>query len=255
MAALSEPVLWGVVFVAGIAAGTLNTIAGGGSLLTLPILMLVVGLPPQVANGTSRVAVLVQSLTAAVTYRRSVIGGGRLALRLVPLVCAGSVVGAWLATQLPGAPLKRVIGIVLLACVPLVVGSGRLTKGAQAPPRRVHPALIVVVSLVVGLYSGFLQAAVGIPILLLLIWGLGIDAIEANHVKVLVIAASMVVALGVFVSAGQVDLLYGGIAAAGQALGAWIGARLVITKGLPVIRWALALAVVLSALEMLEIFH
>ena len=255
MSALSEPVLWALVFVAGIVAGTLNTIAGGGSLLTLPVLMLVVGLPPQVANGTSRVAVLVQSLTAAATYRRSKIGGGRLALRLVPLVCTGSLAGAWLATRLPGASMKRVIGIVLLACVPLVVGSGRLAKGAKAQPRRVHPAWIAAISLVVGLYSGFLQAAVGIPILLLLIWGLGIDAIEANHVKVLVISASMVVALSVFVHAGQVDLLYGGIAAAGQALGAWIGARLVITKGLPVIRWALALAVTASALEMLGIFH
>ncbi len=252
---MSQPVLWALVLAAGIAAGIVNTLAGGGSLITLPVLMLVVGLPAPIANGTSRVAILVQSLTAAVTYRRAKVAGAKLALRLAPLVCAGSLVGAWLATRVPAGSLQRVIGVVLLACVPLVVGSGRLGKKAQAAPRRVHPAIVVAIALVVGLYSGFLQAVVGIPILLLLVWGLGVDAIEANHAKVLIISASMAIALAVFAHAGQVDFVYGGISAIGQALGAWIGARLVITKGLPVIRWALALAATASALQMLGVLR
>lgn len=244
-----------LVFAVGIVAGILNTLAGGGSLLMLPVFMLFAGLPAPVANGTSRVAVLVQCLTAAATYRSSRIGGARLALRLAPAVCVGSLAGAWLATRLSGDSMQRVMGAVLLACVPLVLFSSRLSSAAKREPREVHFVWIVLVSLVVGLYSGFLQAAVGIPILLLLVWGLGIDAVEANHVKILVIAASMVVALLVFVRAKQVDFTYGGIAACGQALGAWIGARLAITKGLPVIRWALAVAVTASALEMLGVLR
>ena len=254
MDALPQPVLWVVVFAAGIAAGLVNTLAGGGSLVTLPVLMIVVGLPAPIANGTSRVAVLVQSLTAAATYRRAKLGGGKLALRLAPFVCAGSLAGAWLATRASPGSLKRTIGGVLLACVPLVIFSARLQVGARAVPRRVPPALVAAVALAVGVYSGFLQAVVGIPILLLLVWGLGVDAVEGNHTKVLVIAASMAVALTVFAHAGQVDYVYGGISAAGQALGAWIGARLVIKKGLTVIRWALALTVTASALQMLGVF-
>lgn len=250
---MSEPALWGVVFLTGVAAGAVNTLAGGGSLLTLPVFMLLVGLPAPIANATSRVAVLVQSLAAAATYRRGRIGGAALAVRLAPPVCVGSLVGAWLATRVPAEPLERVMGVVFLLCVPLLVTSQRFGK-TRREPRKVHPAWILLVSLAVGLYSGFLQAAVGIPILLLLVWGLGTDAVEANHAKVLLIAASMVVALAVFVRAGQVDYRYGAIAACGQALGAFVGARLVIKKGLTVIRWALAFAVAASALEMLGAF-
>lgn len=251
---LSEPVLWGVVFATGIVAGAVNTIAGGGSLLTLPVFMVLVGLPAPVANGTSRVAVLVQSLAAAATYRRSRVGGMSFALRVAPAMCVGSLVGAWLATRLPAAPLERVMGVVFLACVPVVLYTHRLGAGARREPREVHFAWVVLVALGVGLYSGFLQAAVGIPILLLLVWGIGMDAVESNHVKVLLIAASMVVAIAVFARAGQVNLVYGGIAAGGQALGATLGARLVIKKGLTVIRWALAITVAASALKMLGVF-
>lgn len=250
--ALSPPILAALVFGTGILAGALNTVAGGGSLLTLPVFLMLVGLPAPVANGTSRVAVLVQSLTAAVAYRRGNVGGARFALRIAPVVCAGSLVGAWLATLLPAAPLQRVMGVVFLLCVPVVLLSHRVAAGTRQEPRAVHPVLLVGGALVVGLYSGFLQAAVGIPILLLLVWGLGMDAVAANHAKVLIIAASMAVALAVFARAGQVDLLYGGIAAGGQAIGALLGARLVIRRGLVVIRWGLAFAVTVSAVEMLR---
>lgn len=250
---MPEPVLWGIVFGSGIAAGAVNTVAGGGSLLTLPIFMLLVGMPAPIANGTSRVAVLVQSMAAAATYRRSRVGGASFAWRAAPPMCLGSLGGAWLATQFSPGHLQAVMGVVFLLCVPLVLFSQRMSQSSDEP-RQVSFVLVALAAFVVGLYSGFLQAAVGLPILLLLVWGLGMGAVEANHTKVLLIGASMIVSLAVFARAGQVDLRYGAIAAAGQALGAFVGARLVIKRGLTAIRWALAITIVASALKMLGAF-
>ena len=112
--ALVAPWLLGALALAGVAAGILNAIAGGGSFLTLPMLMLV-GLTAPVANGTMRVAVLLQGLVVVTTMRRQGVRGDGTALRLAVPVLAGAYLGAVAASRLDDAMLRPVFGVALVA--------------------------------------------------------------------------------------------------------------------------------------------
>ena len=94
-------------------AGVVNTLAGGGSLLTVPLLVLL-GLPGGIANGTNRVGVLVQSSVAAWRFRALGVGGLREAAPVLLPVAAGSLIGAWGIAQISDALFERAFGVVML---------------------------------------------------------------------------------------------------------------------------------------------
>src|SRR5689334_10271766 len=155
-----------LLLVAGVAAGIINTLAGGGSFLTLPVLI-GLGLPPGVANGTTRVSVLAQNAVSTLTFHQNGVRGYGITARLLGPVLIGAVIGSWLATQIDDAMFRPVIGVVLLLWAVYL---------AVKPDRFLHPPeqerepnwLSYFFSVLIGLYGGFLQAGVGFPLIALL---------------------------------------------------------------------------------------
>jgi uncharacterized protein len=237
------------LLVAGLLAGFVNVVAGGGSLLSVPLLIFL-GLPETVANGTSRLAILAQSTTSVTAFARAGKLDYGLLARLSAPALAGAALGAYGAARMADAEFRAALGAVMLACAALVVVNPRPAAAFARPPRLsrrwVWPALFVI-----GLYGGAIQAGVGYLILAVLVLVLRIDLVQANVMKVVLVGLYTPLALALFVWQGRVDLWFGLALSAGQALGGFIGAIESLARGERFVRATLALVVVLSGLKLL----
>jgi len=236
-----------ILVVAGVAAGFINTLAGGGSAVTIPILNEMVGI--SVANGTNRIAILLANLTAVAGFQR----GGAIpwsrALPLLPPTLTGAAVGAWAATRTSPAVLRQVFAFVLLLVAgSVVVRPGKWVEEREASLGRPWRTLSF---FGIGFYGGFVQAGVGFILLAGLVLGGGLTLVNGNAAKVVLVAAYTPIALLFFVRAAQVDLAVGAVLASGQMTGAWIAAKLAISKGALWIRWVLVAAALLAAVRLL----
>ncbi len=225
----------------------MNTLAGGGSFLAVPLLTLL-GLPVTVANATNRVAVLAQNLTAVAGFRREGVSGLDLGLRLLPATLLGSWLGSWVASWISPEIFEPLFGLVMLAALPLVLRKPALDRSA---PRRLSLPLQVAIYFGLGVYGGAIQAGIGIPLLLALVGAGGLDLVRANSVKVVIIAALTAVALVQFVVAGLVVWSYGLVLAAGSAIGGYLAARWGSRIGPGLIRPILLVAIVALAIRFL----
>src|SRR5262245_8358277 len=237
-----------ILLVGGTAAGVVNTLAGGGSLLSVPLLVLL-GLPGTVANGTNRVGVLLQSLVAAARFR----GSGLLELRtllpvLAPLL-AGSLVGAVAIARAPHATFERLFGaLMLVLLVPTLRRSRATTPGPGLG--RLASALVF---FALGLYGGALQAGLGILLVFALVYA-GHDLVRANAIKTAANAALTCAAIPVFAAAGQIAWRPALVLALGFAAGAELGVRLAIARGERVLRPVLVAGVAALAGRMLGLY-
>jgi uncharacterized membrane protein YfcA len=231
-----------------VVAGAINTLAGGGSFLTVPLLVLV-GLPPTVANATNRVGVLVQSVTAVAGFRQEGVSEVRLGLRLLPATLVGSWVGAWVAAGLSEEVFGRAFGALMLLALPLILRNPRPGTGEARPARAAWIELPLYFAL--GLYGGAFQAGIGIPLLLALVGFSGLDLVRAASARVFITAALTAVALAEFVRADKVLWVHGLVLALGTGAGGYVAARLGARLGPRLIRPVLALAVIALALRML----
>lgn len=233
----------------GAVAGFINTLAGGGSFLSVPLLIFL-GLPPTVANATNRVGVAAQSLAAMGGFRQENVPGLGFAVRLLPPTLVGSWLGAWLASSVSDEVFGRAFGVVMLAMLPVILRNPR-PRAEGAPARGMRLPLQLAVYFGIGLYGGAVQAGIGIPLLLALVAAGGLDLVRANSVKVAVVAALTLVALAQFVVADKVLWSYGIALAVGSAIGGYAGSRFGARVGDRLIRPVLALAVVAAALRLL----
>jgi uncharacterized membrane protein YfcA len=243
-----SPAAVAALLAGGLFAGVVNTLAGGGSLLTVPLLVLL-GVPGGVANGTNRIGVLLQSLVATWRFRSS----GRLELRdLLPVlapVLAGSLVGATAITRVDDATFERLFGALMLL---LLVPTLRRTRAAAPGPGfgRVGAWLVF---FGLGLYGGALQAGVGIPLVFALVYA-GHDLVRANAIKVAAIASVTATAIPVFAIERQIAWPPALVLGAGFAVGAELGVRLAVAGGERVIRPVLVAAVLALAGRMLDLY-
>ena len=239
-----------LLFGVGIVAGVLNVLAGGGSLLTLPVLLFL-GLPAATANGTNRVAILAQNAVAVRGFQRKRLLPWRLALLCTAPALVGSVLGARWAVHVDDVLFRRILaGVMLGVCVVMIVDPARRLRFDAARLGAVRTAVLLVSFFLIGIYGGFIQAGVGF----LIITGLllhGLDLVRINAVKVFLVGAYTVTALIVFVAHGEIDWRLGLALAAGNALGGWLGTRLAIAKGHAWIRRLVLVVVVLFALRLL----
>lgn len=235
---------------AGFIAGIVNTIAGGGSFLTLPALMYVYGLDPKLANGTNRVAILLSSGSAAATFHRHGHLDKRLAWRLAWPTLLGVPVGSGLAVALPANAFQPIFGVLFLAtAIILLLNPERLTAQNKLSPkaeRWVSPLFFAI-----GVYVGFIQAGMGV----LLLMGMSLirsgDLVGANAIKNLIGFAVTLVAMLFFVGSGLVEWVPGLIMAAGNAVGGLVGAKLAIRKGNKLIFGLLVVVMIATGIQLL----
>jgi uncharacterized membrane protein YfcA len=238
----------------GLVAGVVNTVAGGGSLLTVPLLHLV-GLPGQLANGSNRVGVLAQAASATLRFHREGASGMREAMPLVVVVAAGSLVGAWGIKFLDDRLFEQLFGFLMLfLVVPTVWGMRpRLAAAGRPPGARWSRATQRVVFFSIGLYGGAVQAGVGLPLVAALA-GSGYDLVRANSVKVVINLFLVLLALPIFLWRDLVSWPAALALAAGYAAGGTLGARLAVAGGERWLRPAVLLAVFLLAGHMLGLY-
>lgn len=230
---------------AGLAAGALNTLAGGGSLILVPALM-VTGMSATVANGSSRIAILAQCLAGAAAFAR----GGRLpaaaARRIVPPVMLGAGAGAYFATQISNRVFTPLLlGTLAVMALALAIRPGRLAPPPDAVPRDPRGPLAIVGLLAAGVYGGLLQAGAGLVFLAILATGLRYDLVRANALKALVMLIYIAVTAAIFIAYDMVEWAPSLALAAGAAVGAWGAARLAMSpRGVLITKLVVVAAVV-----------
>lgn len=237
MTALDAVALFG----GGLVAGVINAMAGGGSALTVPLLMML-GLDANVANGTNRVAVLAQAGASTQSFHQRDVRPWGLTARAAPAAIAGALLGAWLATRLSAPTMKAAFGGVFL-----VLAGWFALRPKSLTPRpgeaASRPGLGALAGLFgVGVYGGLFQAGVGVPLLLVAVRGLGLDLVRANALKVGVVGLYTVVVLAVFGAAGHIAWGPGLTLAAGGLVGSRLGVGLAVERGAGFVRWVVVLA-------------
>jgi uncharacterized membrane protein YfcA len=242
---LPSPEIAALLLVGGALAGFVNTLAGGGSFLTVPLLILA-GVEPTAANGTNRVGVLAQSVAALGGFRREGISELSVAVRLLPATLAGSAAGSWLAAHASDALFQRAFALAMLAFLPFVLRPERVPGPAARAPLPV--AVQQLAFLAMGVYGGALQAGLGIALLIALVGLAGLDLVRGNAAKVAINAAQQALSLAVFAWAGKVWWATGAILALGQALGGWTASRAGARSGARLIRPLLGAAMLAIAL-------
>jgi len=232
----------------GIVAGIVNTLAGAGSLLTVPLLVLS-GLPGTLANGTNRVGILTHNLVASWRFRAEGVSGFRTALPMLIPIGLGSLTGALVISQVADKTFERLFGVVMVL---LLVPTVWRAPSVRAAPHR-SPLSSFVVFLGIGLYGGAFQAGVGIALILALSYT-GVDLLRANSIKVVINAVLVLVALPVFIVQQQIAWQPAVVLAAGYAIGGVFGVRLAVVGGDRLIRPVLAVAVLALAGRMMGLY-
>ena len=230
---------WEALFlvVGGLFAGAINTVAGGGSMLTVPLLVLA-GVPGNAANGSNRVGILTSNVAAVATFRRLGVDGLRHASRVVVPVVLGGLIGSFAVGRvLDDAAFERVFGMLM---IPLVILSVRRPTNATEE-HAWSTAKVVIVFLLIGIYGGAFQAGVGL-VLLAALTRSGFDLVMSNSIKVIVNTAVTVVALPVFILNGDVEWVPALVLAAGFVVGGWLGAQASFRGGEVLIRRVMVVA-------------
>jgi uncharacterized membrane protein YfcA len=236
---------------AGLLAGTLNSIAGGGSLMTIPLLIFI-GLPPTVANATNRIAIFVGGIGATTSFhRRGLIPRTWVKLALPPAL-VGVMLGIWAATRIGDVAFEKVLAVILVAAAAWIIWHPMEPPeyGDPEPPTGRKRLLLGGAFFLVGIYSGFIQAGVGF-IFLALMSANGLDLVRGNAFKAAMILVFTALAVVLFALSDLLDWTAGLNLAAGQFFGAKLGVHLQVLKGQAWVRNVLTVAILLFAIRLL----
>lgn len=255
---LGELIYLALLFPAGMLAGVVNVIAGGGSFLTLPVLM-AMGLPVDIANGSNRISVVLQGIYATIDFQKKGAFDKGLYQKFLPWLLVGSLLGAYLATILDPESLKRIFGVLFLVMGTCLLATQLRPKttsasGYWARLAERTPLSIRYFSLFfVGIYGGFIQAGVGLFILLVGSALLRLDTLKVNAIKLPLTLTFTLPALLLFIYADMVAWIPGLILAVGTLLGTRIGVRLSIRGGHKLILRSVTVVLLVTGVNLLVV--
>ena len=234
----------------GVVTGVINTLAGGGSLLTLPMLIFL-GLPPSVANGTNRIAILIQSIVTNLGFRSKGINTYPFSVYFGISATIGAIIGAQLAIEIDGKLFNRILAIIMIIVVAYLV-LNRKTKMEDMIERvsGKHLWISIILFFFVGIYGGFIQAGVGFLMLLVLSGINRFSLVKSNALKIVVTGIYTVFAVIIFVLNDKMNWEYGLILAFGNAIGGWFSSRWSVNKGDGLVKIFLVVMVVIMAVKL-----
>jgi hypothetical protein len=237
---------YAILFGSGCVAGVLNVVAGGGSFLTLPILIFL-GLPAVVANGTNRLGIVVQSIGAVWGFRQYGLFDWRSWLWASVPAAVGSVAGTWGALVISDEAFKKVLAILMVIVTLWTLWNPLAHRpSGSAPARSLDGPALGMAFFLIGIYGGFVQAGVGFLILAVTTIA-GFDLIRGNAVKALCVLLFTGISLAIFVWQGKVHWPMGLSLAAGTLLGGLLGVRLMVLKGQAWVKGVVTATVLLFA--------
>ena len=244
--------IWQIVLlmIVGIFSGWLNVMAGGGSLLTVP-LMLFMGIPAPVANGTNRIAILAQNITAVYTFFRKGFSDFKLGLTLSLAASLGSVGGAWFGVHIDGVWFNRLLAVVMIAVMILMATGKEIGKKADMVEEPKNLLLGHLLMVGAGFWGGMIQIGVGFILMPILHRVMGFGLVRVNMYKVFVVLSYTIVALIVFASKLELMWWAGLGLAVGNSIGGWYGAHTTIHKGEEWIRRVLYVTLLAFVIKLL----
>ena len=239
-----------LLIVAGITVGFINTLAGGGSAISLSVLMML-GLSPAMANGTNRIAVILQNIIASSSFRRQKVLDSKKSLLLSIPAVLGSLVGAWLAVDIDKDLFEKAIGIILLVMLFFMFYKPKswIHENVEMVAKPVGWKQYVIFFFI-GIYGGFIQVGVGYFLLAALVWGTGYELVKANAAKVFIVLMYMIFSIFVFIYHDLVDYRMGFTLAIGNMIGAIIASNMAVRKGAAFIRWFIMAIILFTSLHL-----
>lgn len=239
-----------LVVAVGIVAGIINTLAAGGSLLTLPVLM-ALGLPPNMANGTNRIAIFLQNVVGVSAFHREKVMDFPSGFRVAIPAALGAIAGAFIAVNLRDEVMELAIaGVMILVFFLILLKPNRWIHSHETHPPIPYWVQVIVFFLV-GIYGGFIQAGVGFFLLTSLVLGSGFELVKANALKLFVILLYTPIALLIFFLHGDVHLWMGLLLAAGNMTGAWLGTKIAVKWGAVLIRYIVLVAILIASSKLI----
>ncbi|WP_291871455.1 sulfite exporter TauE/SafE family protein [Maribacter sp.] len=241
---------YALLIVVGFAVGFINTLAGGGSLLSLPVLIFL-GLPPSVANGTNRVAIVIQTAIATAGFKSKGVSTFPFNVYLGISAFFGSIIGANIAVDIKGDTFNKILSIVMMAVVLIIIFKPKI-KIADLEERLTGKYLWVgiIAFFFFGIYGGFINAGLGFIMILFLHYVNHMNLVRANVTKVVVVFTYMLSALAVFIFNDKVNWKIGLILAIGNGTGAWLASRISVNKGDGFIKMFLIVMVVIMSIKL-----
>jgi len=239
-----------LLFVVGTIAGFINVMAGGGSSITLPVLIFM-GLDSALANGTNRIAIFIQNIFAISSFRQQKVHQFKRSLQLSLLTLPGAIIGAIVAVNISDAWFQRILGIVMIGIILslFISPAGKKQEYSERKHWLIYPAMVAV-----GFYGGFIQVGVGFILMASLFHILRLNLVHVNMHKVFIVFIYTIPALAIFIYTGNVNWVLGLSLAAGNAFGGWWSARFAVKGGERVIRIVLAIAILIMSLKLLKVF-
>ncbi|MBN2425323.1 MAG: sulfite exporter TauE/SafE family protein [Calditrichaceae bacterium] len=238
-----------ILLATGIITGLINIVAGGGSTLSLPVLLFL-GLDSATANGTNRLGIMIQNIAAISGFQKDKLNEFSLSFKLALFTLPGAIIGALAAVEISDLWFKRILGVVMILIV-LTLFIPPVPKGADQKQEQQNNWKLYFSLFGIGFYGGFIQAGVGFLLMAALFHLLRITLIKVNIHKVFIILLFNIPAFLLFLAADKVAWLPGIVLAAGNATGGWLSARISVKKGDRFIKYALASIIILMAVKLI----
>ena len=239
-----------LLIVSGVFVGFINTLAGGGTIISLSLFMFM-GLPANIANGTNRIAVILQNMTSVTEFRRKKMLDLRKGTALAIPTVIGAMVGAQIATDINEEIFEKALAVVMIIMVYfIVVKPSKWLKGQQELIEKKVNWLQILIFFLIGVYGGFVQVGVGYFILAGVVLGAGYDLVRANAIKVWIVLLYTPMALLVFIFNDQVRWDYGLVHSICNIIGAFVASRFAITWGANFVRWVMIVVIVGTVLQL-----
>ena len=239
-----------LLVVIGFIVGFINTVAGGGSLISLPILIFL-GLPPSVANGTNRIAIAIQNAIGVAGFRSKGVSTFPFNLYLGFSALFGAIIGAQIAVDIKGETFNRILAIIMIVVVAIIVFRPKINaEELQERLTGKYLWLGMLAFFFIGIYGGFINAGIGFVILLFLHYVNHMSLVRANATKVAVVFIYTLSALAVFIYNDKVLWKVGLILAVGNGTGAWFSSRISVNRGDNYIKGFLVVMVVIMAIKL-----
>ncbi|MEM9143882.1 MAG: sulfite exporter TauE/SafE family protein [Bacteroidota bacterium] len=239
-----------LLLVVGLVVGFINTLAGGGSLISLPVLIFL-GLPPSVANGTNRIAILFQTAMATAGFKSKGVSTFPFNLYLGLSALFGSILGARIAIDIKGETFNRILALIMIVVVLIILFKPKIKmKEMQERLSGKYLWAGMLAFFVFGIYGGFINAGLGFIIILFLHHVSQMTLVRANATKVVIVFIYTLAALIVFIVNDKVDWKAGLLLALGNGMGAWVASRFSVEKGDGFIKTFLVVMVVALSMKL-----
>ena len=242
-----------LLILVGMVTGFINTVAGGGSVIILPVLILFFGLPAGVANGTNRIGIIIQTVFSAWGFKSKGISpfvlGKTKSIILGIITLIGAVIGAEISIDIPEELFIKILSFVMVGVLVLTFWKPKPPQLLKTQPNLAY-LITVIVFFFIGMYAGFIQAGTGLLLILALSILNNLTLVKSNALKTVLVFIFTIGTISVFAYHNQINYLYGILLGIGNAIGGWTASRWSVKKGDKAIKIFMMVSVVLMAIKL-----